>query len=156
MSNVSQSIARLSRVARIVVPEKRIAELEWLDAIFEERVLGVMDRLVRSLSVFRGTPECVTRARDRLWAGLPPASKAKQEFKDCEIFEEFLELAGALRKQSFDQPIVFVTSNTSDYGPPPQGHEQVASDLTAASCSFAGNLAWARAVLLRRLPDGCS
>lgn len=147
MSNLTQSIGRLSRIARLVVPERRVTELDWLDSTLEQRVLGVVDRLVASMSLFRGTPDCVGRARDRLWAGLPPASKSKQEFKDCEIFEEFLELAGALRRASFDQPIVFVTPNSKDYGLPPQGHQQIAADLMARGCLFAGNIAWARAVI---------
>ena len=99
ISNVTQSILRLSRVASLVVPEKRIGPLDWLDATLGSRVVGVMDRLVASVTLFRVTAECVGRARDRLWAGLPPASKSKQEFKNCEIFEEFLELARSPRQQ---------------------------------------------------------
>lgn len=143
ISSLSNSVARLARVAAVVVPEKRIRPLEWLDATVEQRVMSVGDRFVASMSVFRGTSDCVARARDRLWAGLPPASKSKQEFKDCEIFEEFVDLAGLLRRSGFDQPIIFVTPNSSDYGAPPEGHDQIASDLRASSCLYVSNAAWA-------------
>src|SRR5207244_2772327 len=92
ISNLSQSISRLSRVARSVFPAPHISQLEWLELALQERVLGIMDRLVASVIVFHGTTDCIGKARNRLWAGHAPASKSKQEFKDCEIFEEFLEL----------------------------------------------------------------
>ena len=154
ISNLNQTISRLSRVARIVFPERRINLFEWLEPThptLEPRVLEIMDRLIESMIVFRGTTECFGKARDRLWAGLPPASKSKQEFKDCEIFEEFLELVGALRKQGFSKPIVFVTPNKGDYGPPPLGHEKIASDLQMTGAIYTANIAWAYAEVKRIL-----
>jgi hypothetical protein len=114
-------IARVSSVARIAFPERRIGSLDLPELKLEERIQGIMDRLVSSMAIFRGTATCVGRARDRLWAGLPPASKAKQEYKDCEIFEEFLELLSAIRSQGFEPPAIFVTPNKEDYGPLPMG-----------------------------------
>jgi hypothetical protein len=81
-----------------------------------------------------------------VWAAAPPASRAKQEFKDCEIFEEFLELASAIRRDGFEAPAVFVTPNSRDYGPPPDGHPRTASDLAALVAHYVANLSWARAV----------
>ncbi len=104
-----------------------------------------MDRLVSSLIVFRGT-DCIGKARDRLWAGQPPASKSKQEFKDCEIFEEFLELVMSLRGHGFDKKTIFVTPNRHDYGDPPRGHDRIASDLEAVGAAYAANISWALAV----------
>jgi hypothetical protein len=128
-------------------PDRRIANVEWLDVSLNERIVGVMDRLVTSMSVYRGTTQCVGRARERLWAGRPPASRAKQQFKDCEIFEEFIELMMILRAKGFDQRAVFVTPNSQDYGPPPDGFEQIGSDLKAVQALYAANIAWARGIV---------
>lgn len=147
-----QSLSRFSRVAKTVLPERRIAPIEWLDSIFQKRVLGIMDRLIELTSVFRGTGECTGKARDRLWAGIPPASKSKQQFKDCEIFEEFLELTGTLRTKGIGVPAVFVTPNREDYGPPPDGFERIASDLGTAGALYAANIAWARALTRSTFP----
>lgn len=146
--DLDSSIARFAEVAHLVLPEHRpIERLPWLNTAFEERVQGVMDRLADSLTVFRGSDQCALRARDRLLAGDPPASRSKQEFKDCLVFEEFLELARALRDRGFTLPVVFVSSNTSDYGRPPAGHPRIESDLATARAQFAGDLAWARAII---------
>jgi hypothetical protein len=150
MRELNQWMARVSNVAKIAFPEWRIGSLDWRELKLEQRILGIMDRLVDSMVTFQGTVTCVGKARDRLWAGLPPASKAKQEFKDCEIFEEFLELLGVIRGKGFEQPAVFVTPNKKDYGPAPEGHPQIASELAALSAQYAANLSWARALVLLR------
>jgi len=131
VSNLNEDFARLSCIAKIVLPERRIEPLEWLNATFQDRILEIVDRLVAETSVFRGTKECTFKAALRVKAGLAPASRSKQEFKDCEIFEEFLELARSLLKLGFHSPAGFVTPNSTDYGQPPNGNERIASELQA-------------------------
>lgn len=144
MRELSLSITRVSSLARLVFPERRVALPDGVELKLGERILRIMDRLVNSTMIFQGTATCIGKARDRVWAGIPPASKAKQEFKDCEIFEEFLELLTTIRSQGFDQSAVFVTPNREDYGPPPDGHPRVTSDLAALDAQYAANLSWAR------------
>ena len=148
--DLNLSIARISSVAKIAFPERRISWVDLPELKLPQRIQGIMDRLVDSMVIFRGTAACVGRARDRLWAGLPPASKAKQEFKDCEIFEEFLELVSLIRSQGFTPPAIFVTPNKEDYGPAPDGHPQIASDLAGLGASYAANLSWAWALIRPR------
>jgi hypothetical protein len=119
--DLSLSIARVSSVAKMAFPERRFGSLDLLELKLEQRIQGIVDRFVNSMVIFRGTPLCIGKARDRLWAGLPPASKARQEFKDCEIFEEFLELLSAIRHLGFEPPAIFITPNKEDYGPLPMG-----------------------------------
>lgn len=147
ITNLDQSLLRISDVARIVLPERQIQPIEWLDTTFQNRILGIMDRLVSQMAVFSGHPDCIVKARNRLWSGLAPASKSKQEFKDCEIFEDFLEFVRNLRAKGVAQPVVFVTPNSRDYGPPPKGNEQIASDLKASEVLYASNIAWAQALV---------
>jgi hypothetical protein len=144
------AIARVSSIARIAFPERRIGSLDLRELKLEERIQGIMNRFVDSMVMFRGTPTCVGKARDRLWAGLAPASKAKQEFKDCEIFEEFLELLSESRNLGFESPAIFITPNKEDYGPAPDGHPQIATELSALGAWYVSNLSWARALLRPR------
>jgi hypothetical protein len=148
--DLSLSIARVSSVAKIAFPERRFGSLNLPELKLEERMQGIMDRLVNSMVTFRGTSMCVGKARDRLWAGLPPASKARQEFKDCEIFEEFLELLAAIRSQGFELPAIFITPNKEDYGPPPDGYPRIASEMSAFGALYAANLSWARSLIRPR------
>jgi hypothetical protein len=146
-SNLNESFTRLSSIAKVVLPEWRIEPLGWLNAAFQGRILGIMDRLVAETIVFRGSKDCTLKAAARLKAGLAPASRSKQEFKDCEIFEEFLELISAFRKRGFNSPAGFVTPNSKDYGQPPDGNERIACDLQAHRALYAANIAWARVLV---------
>jgi hypothetical protein len=147
MRDLTLSISRVLTVARTVFPERRIGSLDLLEFKLEQRVSGILDRLVEAMVIFRGTTACVGKARDRVWAGIPPASRAKQEFKDCEIFEEFLDLLTVIRQQGFGPPAIFVTPNSADYGRPPEGHPQIAADLEALGARYATNLSWAYSLI---------
>lgn len=144
------SIARVSNVAKLAYPERRSVSLDLAELKLGQRIQGIMDRLVDSMVIFQGTPICVSKARNRVWAGLPPSSKSQQEFKDCEIFEEFLELLSAIRGQGFEPPAIFVTPNREDYGPPPEGYPQITTDLSAWGAQYAANLSWARSLIWPR------
>jgi hypothetical protein len=141
------SIDRALTAARSAFPERQFTWTGLANVQLDGRILRIMDGLVESTVVYRGSAECVARARDRVWAGAPPASRVKQEFKDCEIFEEFLELVSAIRREGFESPIVFVTPNSRDYGPPPSGHPRIASDLAPIHAQYAASLSWARALI---------
>lgn len=147
VAQLARTVARMAQIAAVVLPEKQIQQLQWLDADFGERVIGIAERLVASTTLYQGSDACIQRAGQRVWTGLPPASISKQEFKDCQIFEEFLELAAELRSNNFALPIAFVTPNSKDYGNPPVGHERISADLNAHGCLYAGNVAWARAMV---------
>jgi len=145
--SLNSSIKRALTIATSVFPERRFGWPDLAEIQLDQRMLQIMDRLIDATVIFQGTAECVTRARDRVSAATPPASRANQEFKDCEIFEEFLELLSAIRRAGFNPPAVFVTPNSRDYGPPPGGHPMIASDLAAQRAQYAANLSWARALI---------
>lgn len=108
--------------------------------------IDTMDGLVRHVELFEGSDRCSLNAAERVWACLPPSSTTKQEFKDCVIFEEFLELAAALRKSGFGGKIVFVTPNKKDFGPVPYGHARIAQDITRHQADYASDLAHASSI----------
>ncbi len=159
MKSLNHALSRLSAVATLLFPEhfagspagEEAAVQDRLSDLVENRLLKVMDELADSLVIFEGTPDCVFRARNRVFGALPPASKSGQQYKDCEIFEEFLELLTALRRRGFNQPAVFITPNSKDYGPPPDGHPRIASDLAPCTGTYAAHLSWA-CNLIRSLP----
>ena len=82
-------------------------------------------------------------AAKRSVKGRAPASLTKPEFKDCVIFEEFLSLGRELRGAGFTGKIVFVSSNTSDYGRSKQPFPEIAADLQAIQAEFASTLNYA-------------
>ena len=134
---------RLSAIAEAILPDHPFSFDSVSRSPFGERVEEIAQAMQDSLTLFRGSNQCVLNAAGRVKQGQRPASKAKQEYKDCEIFEEFLELCGMLRVANFDFPCVFVTSNKNDYGDPPDGFPRIAEDLQSARANYVSNISWA-------------
>ena len=82
-------------------------------------------------------------AFDRFKAERAPSSRNKPEIKDCVIFEEVLAMGWELRGAGFAGKIVFVSSNTSDYGKTGQPFPEIAADLQAVQAEFASTLNYA-------------
>jgi hypothetical protein len=53
--DLNLSIARVSSVAKIAFPERRIGSLDLPELKLEQRIQGIMDRLVSSMVIFRGS-----------------------------------------------------------------------------------------------------
>ncbi len=66
ISDLNYSVSRLSRIAKDILPERQINTVDWLDFTFQDRILGIMDRLVDSTLVFRGSADCIVKAHDRV------------------------------------------------------------------------------------------
>jgi hypothetical protein len=61
---------------------------------------------------------CIPLARARLAAGIKPGKRGSANLGDCLITEQLLELATQLRNAGFSRDIIFVSSNSKDYGGP--------------------------------------
>lgn len=145
ISSMQQAVGRVLTVVRRTFPDRRFQWPNLMELGFSDRVVRVMDLLIGATSVFSGGTGCIKRASARIWAGAPPASRGSQQYKDCEIFEEFIEFVSTIRSEGFEPPVVFVTPNKNDYGRPPDGHPRIASDLARIRAHYAANLSWARA-----------
>ncbi len=138
-------LARMATATSALLPEREIVRPDWIDDEFSRCVGLVLDRLVDSMSFYEGSSDCKLRASDRVYAGVPPSSKSTQQYKDCAIFEEFLELARSLRESGFQGRLIFVSSNKNDYGPPPVGASRIAEDLAEHGAEYVASLDWALA-----------
>ncbi len=81
------------------------------------------------------------KAMHRVRKCLPPARKGKQEAKDCEILEAFLDLAKQIRANGVTEKIFFITSNTDDYGKPDS--LRVKDEFNQINAGYINNLSWA-------------
>jgi hypothetical protein len=89
---------------------------------------------------------CSVRAGLRINKCLAPASKGKQEFKDCQIFEVFLDAGRHLRGKGVTEALCFVTANKNDYGEPKKPNDPIAQDLESIQANYLNSLNWALAV----------
>jgi hypothetical protein len=123
---------RFSKAAQFVLPQENLALPTWDQKAIYLGVQSLLDGLIASLTIYQGSPDCGRKAGVRVWKAMPPSRRSRQEFKDCVIFEEFLELVTTLRQQGFTSRAIFITSNRESYGDPPIGHPVIAEELEAA------------------------
>lgn len=90
-------------------------------------------------------------AMNRVRKYMAPAGRGKQEAKDCEIFEAFLDVGRTLRSKGFAGSICFVTANSDDYGKPMEPKNPLGADLLAINARYVGSLTWALAVVEGRV-----
>ena len=96
---------------------------------------------------------CRAAAGRRVTAGRAPAGQGHiQQYKDCEIFEAYLNLLGELRAAGFVERVAFVTSNTKDFGSPNDSESIVVSDLAVHRAEYFTDLAAAVSQLLDPRP----
>ncbi len=108
-------------------------------------------RIMRAAQTIEENDAAKLSAFERLKEGRAPSSrndpenrgKNKPEFKDCVIFEEVLTMGRELRGAGFNGKIVFVSSNTSDYGKTGQPFPEIAADLQTIQAEFASKLNYA-------------
>ncbi|BDV42688.1 hypothetical protein GURASL_16110 [Geotalea uraniireducens] len=86
-------------------------------------------------------------AMNRVIRCLAPAGRGKQEAKDCQIYEAFLDVGRTLRTKGFAGSICFVTANSDDYGKPTEPKNPLGAELLAINARYVGSLSWALAVV---------
>ncbi len=92
-------------------------------------------------------PACLSRAYRRTVKSEAPASPGKPERADCAIIEHYLALSEMLRTGGLTHPIVFVSSNTADYGSPKKVRAPLDTQFAHLGITFVTDLAWASSVL---------
>lgn len=107
---------------------------------------GVADRFLSLAESLPTEDDIVMSAYRRVADARTPARRSKESFKDCLVVETYLKFARLVRASGHGEPIVFVSSNTTDYMP--QGGRELGHDIArefeALDIRFAPNLPAAR------------
>lgn len=101
---------------------------------------NISDKLLSSCIPIRRENDYVLKAAIRVRGYIAPAQRGKAEYKDCEIVECFLDLASKLRTQKYINNIIFVTSNTKDYGCVGKLHTPLENQFQAVDAEYANSL----------------
>jgi len=83
----------------------------------------------------------VVKANDRVVQNIPPSRKGS--IKDCIIFEHAVKIGSLLRKKSFTDSIVFLTSNTKDYCDSGYAKQRISDELGGMNIGLCLNWSWA-------------
>jgi hypothetical protein len=92
--------------------------------------------------------DIIARAFRRVSEPRTPARKGKDSMKDCVVIETYLQCVGQLRAAGHEAPIVFVSSNVTDYMENRRALiGDIASEFAALNLGFAPNLPAAKYLL---------
>jgi hypothetical protein len=108
-----------------------------------DELTALAESLFRGAAVLREDAACITRALQRVKRKKRPSHQ--RQIKDSIHLEAFLELSRQLRGEGYGQPVVFVSTNSSDFwedkNTPERVHAELVDDLAAADLIFFGRLA---------------
>ena len=133
LSQASDRLHMLLLGTRLSLPDLRTHQ-------FEDKLEQMCLRIIRSAQSINEYDDFDIRAMRRVVDCRAPASKGKQEAKDCKIFEETLGVGHRLRGQGFTKKIVFASSNTTDYMAAGKPLPEIKSDLDAIGAEFTSSL----------------
>lgn len=121
-----------------------------LAQVLSDRIEGLLSAGI----TFTLSEIVIGRAYKRMRDAIKPARRGKDSLGDCEITETLIEVAGNLRGRDFTAPIIFVSSNTSDFADIDKSlHPQIASDFTPLKIDYYHQVGRAAAELLSYLHE---
>jgi len=146
IDKLARRLAALRAVTQ-ALPAGPLARVDLIPLDLPTQLRAVAQGLLDCAQLISQDGARVQSAWARVRDGVPPASKGKQEMKDCVIFEHYLALSRRLRGAGFVPALVFVSSNTTDYGSPGHLSPFLEGDLAASLLQYVTNFAWAVTLL---------
>jgi hypothetical protein len=113
----------------------------------ESRLKNVAENMLRVATTLQEDDGCSVLANRRVIAGWAPASKGRNELKDCMIIEHYIHLCRELRDGGFNSKCVFVSSNVNDYGKGGRPLPPLDEHFKAVGLEYVTDLAWASSVI---------
>jgi hypothetical protein len=106
-----------------------------------------ISRLLACSMTLPETDAALARAMRRANARRAPAANKRGEYKDCQVVEELIELAGGLRAGGLGPEIVLLSSNQSDFCEKGKLHPDLDSDFGPHQIRYAAHWDQARHLL---------
>ena len=116
----------------------------WIGHV--RRCRDVAERWLRASMVAPRSEKIELAAFRRVMEARSPARKGKESVADCTIIETYLDFIRRLRDANVSTPIVFVSSNTSDYAGRSRSEikDDIKSDFETLSLEYAPNMGSAK------------
>ncbi|WP_407829343.1 PIN domain-containing protein [Shewanella algae] len=123
LSTMNKEIKRLERsisstinMTNLVLNTKYSMPPKFSDLNISDKIKSLAESFLKSCRSIERTNEHTVKAMHRVRKYEAPSRKGKNEPKDCEIIECFLDLCEELRNAGFKEKIIFVTANKDDFG----------------------------------------
>lgn len=136
ISDITRHVKVMQSFANTLTSTSNVAT-EFSSYRLHSHAKSVADNLLNVCSIVKRKPDYSVRAMARVRKNLAPARQGGGEAKDCEIIECFYDLANSLRNRNFKSPIIFLTSNTKDYGKTKELKPPIDTEFTAIKAEYA-------------------
>lgn len=147
IKGLDQNIENLSEVIKHFTPLSGDSVPNFSQFKIESRLKHVAGRVLRAATILQEDDGCSVLANRRVIAGWAPASKGRNELKDCIIIEHYIHLCHELRKGGFNGKCVFVSSNVNDYGKGGHPLPPLDDQLKEVGLEYVTSLAWASSIV---------
>ncbi|RDD92966.1 hypothetical protein DTW89_10790 [Acidovorax sp. BoFeN1] len=120
---------------------------------WDQHVANAASAVRRWIGASTAAPESTAipnRAYARVMQVRAPARKGKDSLQDCVVLETYLETVAELRQHGLTTTVVFLSSNTNDYGTPTsrsQLQPSLAAEFAAFGMRYASGHGMAKALL---------
>lgn len=120
--------------------------LDHLDD-YAVRARSAIERLLQVAIMVEPAPDAHAKAFARVNAARAPARRGKDSSKDCLVYETYIEVVAALRREGLAGPIVLVSSNTTEYRQGGAVHPDIEAEFAPIGLSYQPNMAAAKHAL---------
>ena len=109
------------------------------------RTREIVGRWLTQLVTYKPDATVLEKAIARMNRNIAPARRGKDSSKDCIVLETYLDFAGMLRAEGLTTPIVFLSSNTSEYLTDSKVLKpEIANDFAPLMIDYASDMALAK------------
>ncbi len=160
--HINQICVELERyVAKLIADNERlINSIESVNLAYEFNIIRmntiklsdalktIADGILKDSIILDRDDECIGKAHTRVERYSAPSQRGKSEAKDCVIVEHFLKFSHELRDSGFSGKMVFITSNSRDYGTAPKFRSPLDQDFQKVNVLYANTFKWALSLLI--------
>jgi hypothetical protein len=144
---VDESISHLYAVSASMGSAPAGPLIQFSGLRIAERLSDVVEQILLKAKVIENNESFVRGALRRIAGKNAPAAAGRFNESDCLLIEQYLELSRRLRIAGFSEALVFVSSNTRDFGEPRAPKPPLDREFSEHGIHFAHNLAGALAAL---------
>ena len=145
VEKVDKDVEKLRKAANYLFASSQINSGNFRDMKIPQALSKIAEYLLDSAILIATEDDCILRAVKRVTNKKRPSQKGKEEYKDCEIIEHYLEVSRQLRNRGFQEKCVFVSSNKNDFCEKnaTKIHPDLDTDFKEVGLEYAGDIAWA-------------
>ena len=152
VKKVDRDLENLRVAANSLFSTPEIKPLKFGEMKIPHTLRTIADNLIETAVLIARENDCKLRAGDRVADGKRPSQKGKEEYKDCEIIEHYLEVSKQLRNRGFQEKCVFVSSNKNDFCEKntTKIHPDLNTDFKEVGLEYVADIAWANYLIFAK------